>query len=106
MIRAGRELVRALAGQMPRITHIHPHGQIQGRQRSDDSVCGGRDSDNPCGSLGSCPGPDIWINVGQWACAPRPDGLGLVSDPPLADLGYPLRSIDRQQLNPAYRREI
>jgi hypothetical protein len=44
--------------------------------------------------------------VGQWACAPRPDGLGLVSDPPLADLGYPLRSIDRQQLNPAYRREI
>ncbi len=101
MIAAGRALIKALVQQANRITHIHPHGQVQGQQRVDGSVCGGRESENPCGSLGNCPGPDIWVNIGQWAV--EEEELNLTAEPPLAGLGYPQRNIDPQQLNPAYR---
>lgn len=107
MIRAGRALVAAIVDAAPTITHIHPHGQIQGRQRADNEVCGGRDSDNPCGSLDSCPGPDIWVNVGEWACRDQASGgLGLICDPPLAELHFPIRSIEPTQTNPDYRQDI
>ncbi|TYB89737.1 N-acetylmuramoyl-L-alanine amidase [Oceaniovalibus sp. ACAM 378] len=102
MIRAGRNLVFALMLQTGNITHIHPHGQVQGRQRSDNSVCGGRDSSNPCGSLDNCPGPDIWVNIGQW-CS---DIFHLTCDTPLPGLGFPQRGIESTQSNPAYDLQV
>jgi len=106
MIRAGRNLVTALVEQTGSITHIHPHGQVQGEMREDGAECGGRGSSYPCGSLGNCPGPDIWVNVGEWACVAKPQGLGMISDPPLAGLGLAMRSIDPQQTNAAYRQDL
>lgn len=78
-IRGLRALVRALQQQLPAITHIHPHGQIQRAETSGGRsiVCGGPGSDNPCDKLVSCPGPDIWVNAGRWACQTSGDGLGL-----------------------------
>lgn len=85
-LRALRSLVQALQQQLPCITHIHPHGQIQSMESAGRDLpalaCGGPSSDNPCSKLMSCPGPDIWVNVGRWASGPG--GLGLVSATPLA----------------------
>lgn len=85
-IRGLRSLVQALQQQLPCITHIHPHGQVQSMEaavRGHPAIaCGGPDSDNPCSKLVSCPGPDIWVNVGRWASGPG--GLGLISATPLA----------------------
>jgi hypothetical protein len=80
-IRALRGLVAALQQQLPTLTHIHPHGQIQSVDTDGGIVrpCGGPGSANPASKLISCPGPDIWVNVGMWACR----DLGLVSDNPL-----------------------
>ncbi len=84
-IRGLRGLVQALQQQLPCITHIHPHGQIQSMESAGRGrpaiACGGPDSDNPCGKLVSCPGSDIWVNVGRWASAAG--GLGLISATPL-----------------------
>lgn len=102
MLRAGRKLVRALVEQIATITHIHPHGQVQS-ENMDGSQCGGTGSTNPCGKLESCPGPDIWMNIGHWACGrPLDGGLGLVCNPPLAGMGYPIRDINSGQANPEY----
>lgn len=84
-IRAGRKLVKQLARQLPGITHIHPHGQVQR---------GGT------GKFHSCPGPDIWMNVGEWAVAE----LGLLCEP--TGPGYLDRGISEQQRNEAYRVDI
>ena len=61
---AGRHLVHALKRQIPTITNIHPHGQVQTRDKQ--GICGGS-TPNRCDKLGSCPGPDIWMNIGTWA---------------------------------------
>ena len=63
-IRAGRRLVNALAHQIPTVRYIHPHGQIQ---------------QNPT-KLYTCPGPDIWMNIGEWAVDASRSKLGLISD--------------------------
>ena len=109
-IRALRGLITALCQQLPAITHIHPHGQIQsvdiirvdGRRVA--AACGGPDSTNPCDKIISCPGPDIWVNVGQWACQPRPVGLGLISATPLAP--YQNNGIQPALANPDYDQRI
>jgi len=51
-IRGGRRLLLWLDGFLPGLSHIHPHGQIQSGSSS---------------KLHSCCGPDVWINVGEWA---------------------------------------
>jgi len=65
-VHAGRHLISALKQQVPTITHIHPHGQIQHELMETHQACG-EDTGVRCGKLDSCPGPDIWINVGEWA---------------------------------------
>lgn len=75
-ILSGRNLVRGLKRSIPSIGFIHPHGQIQKYLMSRD------ENNNPiscdmdqrtrmpnCGKFHSCPGPDIWVNVGVWAVA-------------------------------------
>jgi hypothetical protein len=104
-IRALRTLLTALKQQLPTLTHIHPHGQVQTvdivARRA--VMCGGPGSANPCDKLASCPGPDIWVNVGQWACQPMPTGLGLTSVPmaPYQDNG-----IHPDQSNAAYDQSV
>jgi hypothetical protein len=105
-IRALRNLVTALKQQLPAVTHIHPHGQLQSVEtirrdgRRVSVACGGPDSGNPCGKLISCPGPDIWVNVGEWACQPAPTGLGLISATPSPP--YQNNGIQPALANPAY----
>lgn len=102
MLRAGRRLVAALVDQVGTITHIHPHGQVQTTE-SDGATCGGPGDPNPCGKLESCPGPDIWVNIGEWACQDRAaGGLGLTCAPVLPGIGFPDRAIVPAQRNPAY----
>lgn len=84
-IRAGRKLVKQLVRQLPGITHIHPHGQVQR---------GG------AGKLHSCPGPDVWMNVGEWAVTE----LKLTCEP--TGPGYGDRGISEQQRNEAYRVDV
>lgn len=48
-ILAGRALIYCLTEQIDTISTIHPHGQFQANKRR------------------SCPGPDVWVNVGLWA---------------------------------------
>lgn len=48
-IESARLLIRFLARHLP-IVYIHPHGQFTAVKAR------------------TCPGPDIWINVGDWAC--------------------------------------
>ena len=64
-IRSGRALIGALKTAIPSIGFIHPHGQIQHKLMS-GQTCGGTTGVR-CGKLDSCPGPDVWINVGLWA---------------------------------------
>ncbi len=87
-IRAGRTLVRHLTALIPAIKHINPHGQIQ------TVGTGKRDS---------CPGPDIWVNVGEWAIRE----LGLTSEAParLPRRGTPYVISDAQR-NDAYRQDV
>lgn len=82
---AGRRLITALKEQIPSITHIHPHGQIQ---------------TNGTGKRDSCPGPDVWVNVGEWAVRE----LGLISEPPLRH--RPPRPISRLMRNQAYLQQL
>jgi N-acetylmuramoyl-L-alanine amidase len=84
-IQQGRRLVKYLKSLLPHLRYIHPHGQVQ-RGRS--------------GKLDSCPGPDVWVNVGEWAV----EYLGLTSHDP--DHGYPNHGISRRQSNPAYRQSL
>lgn len=64
-VQAGRNLVTALKTNVTSITHIHPHGQIQ-HLLMNGQACGASTGVR-CGKLDSCPGPDVWINVGDWA---------------------------------------
>jgi N-acetylmuramoyl-L-alanine amidase len=84
-IEQGRRLIKYLKGLLPHLAYIHPHGQVQ-RGRS--------------GKLHSCPGPDVWVNVGEWAV----EYLSMTSREP--DRGYPNHGISRRQSNPAYRQSV
>jgi hypothetical protein len=57
-IRNGRALVSWLAMVCPNLQFIHPHGQIQ------TPTSGGART-----KAASCPGPDIWVNIGEWCTA-------------------------------------
>jgi len=92
-IRSGRRLVQALRRQISSITHIHPHGQVQRYDRQ--GACGGPGSANLADKWTSCPGPDVWVNVGQWAA-----GQGLICDTTPA--GYQNNTIAPAQANSAY----
>jgi hypothetical protein len=90
-IRAGRTLIAYLAKTIPSISHIHPHGQIQRGSR------GGRGNG---GKYDSCPGPDVWVNLGEWAA--NLFGLSSAS----TESYYPNHGISPRQSNPAYRQDI
>ena len=62
---AGRDLILALRSRLSSIHSIHPHGQVQ-MANMDGQRCGGT-TGVTCGKFDSCPGPDIWVNVGRWA---------------------------------------
>ncbi len=89
-ILCGRELLQDLARAIPSLRQIHPHGQIQ-------AVPPGRDT-GPGSKYDSCSGPEVWVNVGEWAV----QSMGLVSDPPAAP--YHNHGISPRQSNQAYRR--
>ena len=82
-IRVGRQLISQLKVVLRNLRYIHPHGQVQ-------------QGEEPGGKFHSCPGPDVWVNVGQWAV----NNLGLISDP--TDRGYPNHRISSRQSYPAY----
>jgi N-acetylmuramoyl-L-alanine amidase len=109
-IRALRALLTALKQQLPAITHIHPHGQVQSvdmivtEGTRVASACGAPGSANPCSKLVSCPGPDIWVNVGAWACEASPVGLGLISASPPP--GYQNNGIQPELANAAYEQDV
>jgi len=84
-IRGGRRLLLWLDGFLPSLSHIHPHGQIQGDSSS---------------KLHSCCGPDVWINVGEWAVRT----LEWECNTPMAP--YANRGISDRQRNPAYNQRI
>ncbi len=76
-IGSARRLIRFLSGALP-IQYIHPHGQF-----------------TP-GKARTCPGPDIWMNIGDWAC----ENLGLQYE--RQDRRYRSGEIDPQQRNYGY----
>lgn len=91
-IRAGRTLVAVLAKRyLSNLRFVHPHGQVQRGRRGGPGNGGKYDS---------CPGPDVWVNVGEWAVAE----LGLTAEE--TDAGYPNHGISRRQSNEAYRQDL
>jgi hypothetical protein len=102
-VQAGRHLVSALVQQVPTITHIHPHGQIQhrlmGRDGQEGVACGA-DTGVRCGKIDSCPGPDIWINVGEWAATHH----HLITDTPLPS--FQNNGISDAQRNQTFNQHI
>lgn len=84
-IQAGRRLLLWLDGYLPSLSHIHPHGQVQ-------RGAGGK--------LHSCCGPDIWMNVGEWAVR----RLGWTCNTPVGT--YPNHGISPRQRNAAYDRQL
>lgn len=104
-ILSGRELIRGLKASIPGIRHIHPHGQVQIKLMSGVLCDMDRATPAPmCGKFHSCPGPDIWVNVGIWATKSEGDGgLGLDCDNPV----YPYRNntISSAQLDPSFERD-
>lgn len=88
LILAGRMLVSELRRSIPSISHIHPHGQVQKPNRH------GR-----CGKLHTCPGPDIWVNVGQWAV----QRFHLECNRPLS--GYQNNGISNRQRNTEFAQQ-
>ncbi len=98
-IQAGRQLIRALTEQIRSITNIHPHGQVQRYDRQ--GRCGGPESENLADKWTSCPGPDIWVNVGEWAAR----NLRVQCDDP-GSAGYQNNTISPAQSNEAYDQGI
>lgn len=96
-ITAGRGLIQALKTAIPSISHIHPHGQLQRIDRQ--GQCGG-ETDNVCDKLHSCPGPDIWVNVGEWAGR----RLGLTSATTVS--GYQNNGISSRQSNSDFDQRV
>ena len=91
-IRSGRELLTELKLKfLPNLRFIHPHGQVQR---------GSRGGPGNGGKYDSCSGPDVWVNVGEWAVA----NLGLTAAS--TDQGYPNHGISERQSNPDYRQEL
>ena len=82
---AGRRLIVSMHDQLPGLRFIHPHGQVQSRGR---------------GKRDSCPGPDVWMNVGEWAV----QEFGLTSDTTFSS--YSNHGISPAQRNSAYDRHI
>jgi hypothetical protein len=90
-IQSGRRLLEALndlrsgavnSAQHLSIQSIHPHGQFNRGKRN------------------TCPGPDIWMNVGEWATG----RFHWISDRVLP--GYTNLGISEHQRNPAYDQSI
>lgn len=83
-ILAGRALIYCLKDHIPSITRIHPHGQLQAAKRR------------------SCPGPDVWVNVGMWALDHPVMGLSSESseriDPAQENRSYDQRVTRQPQL--------
>lgn len=86
-IRAGRKLLKWLNAGIPSLDYIHPHGQIQAPNRA-----------GVHGKLHSCPGPDIWVNVGEWAVR----RLDLTASPVNTGLYRNDWTVTDRQSNPAY----
>lgn len=86
-VQAGRRLLRELNSQLPALDYVHPHGQIQAPNRA------GRHH-----KLNSCPGPDIWVNVGEWAV----NNLSLTASPVNNGLYRHDWTVTDRQNNPAY----
>jgi hypothetical protein len=84
-IRGGRRLLLWLDGFLPGLSHIHPHGQVQ---RGDPS------------KLHTCCGPDVWMNVGEWAV----QNFSWECNTPVS--GYPNHGISDRQRNSAYDQGI
>lgn len=84
-IQAARMLLKELKQRLPKLRWIHPHGQVQSGAR---------------GKLHSCPGPDIWMNVGEWAVR----HLALDCERPSAY--YPNNGISDRQRNAAYDQHV
>jgi hypothetical protein len=84
-IRAGRRLLLWLDGFLPSLSHIHPHGQIQSGSSS---------------KLHSCCGPDVWMNVGEWAVS----NLSWECNQPVSS--YANHGISERQRNAAYDQGI
>jgi hypothetical protein len=84
-IRGGRRLLLWLDGFLPSLSHIHPHGQIQSGSSS---------------KFHSCCGPDVWMNVGEWAVR----NFGWECNTPVGT--YTNRGISDRQRNRAYDQRI
>ena len=82
-IQAARLLLKELKQRIPMLRWIHPHGQVQRGAH---------------GKLHSCPGPDVWMNVGEWAVS------ALNCEQPNAY--YPNNGISDRQRNPAYIQRV
>lgn len=85
-ILAGRALIYCLAQQIDTLATIHPHGQLQADKRR------------------SCPGPDVWVNVGLWAINHPILGLssrssGGTIDPAQEDPAYDQRITRRPEID-------
>ncbi len=91
-IRSGRALISQLKYKiLNNLSFIHPHGQVQ------QGVHGGRGNG---GKFDICSGPDVWVNVGQWAV----ENLQLTCE--TTDQGYPNHGISEVQTDSAYRQDI
>lgn len=90
-IRAGRNLLWSLKSNLSALDYVHPHGQIQAP-----------DNEGRHNKLNSCPGPDIWVNVGEWAVRE----LRLTASPVNTGLYRRDWTVTDRQNNPAYDQGI
>lgn len=89
-IRSARDLMWSLYYSLTMLDYVHPHGQVQA-----PNSAGRR------GKAQSCPGPDIWVNVGEYAV--REIGYSAEADPALYRHAT---EIDPAQSNSAWSQEI
>jgi hypothetical protein len=101
-ILAGRNLLRHLKSVLPNLQYVHPHGQVQEphvRQITRDGITRTLTSID---KLNSCPGPDVWVNVGEWAVREVP----LICEPPNPSCYRHNHGISRRQRDPDYDQHI